>query len=235
VGKPTENVSRFSLYLFSQVHNHNINKSNRYFKLNVYYNDIDIQCLVTVHVLAITPCGQHLPSRPVVGTCHHAPWSALSIAPVVSACHRTPCGPLAVTPRGPLTIAPPVVRLPSRPVVRLPSHPLWSACHRAPCGPLHCAPPWSTCHRAPRGRRLPSRPVGLHLPSRPPWSACRRAPRGPLAIARRCHCALRSSKFLSHAEEHRAEREEGLCGTVWDGSAGEGPPSPPRLAAHRIY
>jgi hypothetical protein len=159
-----------------------------------------------------------LPLHPAVSACHRAPWSALAITPHGSPMGRRfpshPWSALAITPRGSaLAIAPPVVRLPSRPVVRLPSHPLWSACHHAP--------PWSTCHRAPRVPRLPSRPVGLHLPSRPPWSACRRAPRGPLAIvpmvrlpshpwsachrtrgplavAPRCHRALRSSKFLSH-------------------------------------
>src|ERR1019366_1087599 len=119
-------------------------------------------------------------------------YTCLPLHPAVSTCHRAPWLALAIMPHG----------------RRFPSHPLWSACHRAPCGPLHCAPPWSTCHRAPRGRRLPSRPVGLHLPSRPPWSACRRAPCGPLALAPRCHRALRSSKFLSHTEEHRVERED---------------------------
>jgi hypothetical protein len=171
----TENVSRFSLYLFSQVHNHNINKSNRYFKLNVYYNDIDIQCLVTVHALAITPCGQRLPSRPVVGACHHAPWvSACHHAPWVSAYHRTPCGPLA------------------RPVVRLPSHAPWSACrhapwsayHRTPCGPLAIAPLVVHFIAPPRGPLAIVPPV-VGACHHAPWvCTCHRAPHGPLAVAR---------------------------------------------------
>jgi hypothetical protein len=204
----TENVSRFSLYLFSQVHNHNINKSNRYFKLNVYYNDIDIQCLVTVHALAITPCGQRLPSRPLVGACHHAPW--------VGAFHRT---------RG--------QRLPSRPVgQRLPSHPLWSACrhapwsayHRTPCGPLAIAPPRGplaivppvvhACHHA-RGSALAIAPPMVRLPSCAPWSACHRA-RGPLAIAPVVRLPSRPAAIApcgrqnsSHTEDHRTRPERG--------------------------
>jgi hypothetical protein len=133
-----------------------------------------------------------LPSCPVVGACHHTPW--------VGAFHRAPCGPLAVAPRDPLAIAPRGRRLPSRPVcLRLPLRPPWSACHRASWSALAITPRVCACHCAPRGPlaivprglRLPSRPVGLRLPLRPPWSAC--------------HRALRSSKFLSRTEEHRAE------------------------------